>query len=305
MRAADDPTNPRLRGPYSGPMPTREELSRLGVLKGFPRGTSPEAIEEYYRQRLSEVGYGAPAPSSADPMISDAGPEFYAVWQELRSKYPTWTREQLFRAASAALQQRRSVDQDAYKRMVPEPQPPRPPQDTDPIRKLMDDARKQMDLQDRMREAQKQIQLEALQREAMRNGESVMWKDNRPFLPSQNSQAAEQVKAEQMQRQIADQQEAFRRQQAEADRLRKNRNPAFNPGMAQPIPPPSDGEPYGKAPGYGDWVGQPDGPSTADFRDQDADGIDDRRQLGPGQPAHRPRVGQIAKPGPEGIRYQF
>jgi hypothetical protein len=303
MRAADDPTNPRLRGPYSGPLPTPEELSRLGVLKGFPRGTSPEAIEEYYRQRLSEVGYGAPAPSAADPMIADASPEFYAAWRELRSKYPTWTREQLFQAASAALQRRRMAEQEEFKKYAPEPS--RPPQDTDPIRKLMEDARKQMDIQDRMRDAQKQIQLEALQREAMRNGEPVMWKDNKPFLPSQNPQAAEQAKADQVQKQIADQQEAFRRQQAEAARARKNRSPAFNPGMAQPIQPPSQGEQYGSASGYGDWVGQPEGPRPGDFRDQDGDGIDDRRQIGPGQPSHRHRAGQIARPGPDGRRFQF
>lgn len=277
IRAHDDPTNPRLAmpsGPYPGPLPSREELARLGVLRGFPRGTTPEYIESYYRQRLAELGYGAAQPGPVGPMIS----------------FAPGTPEDVRRAAEERVRRTGSLSPQA-------PPPPRPPQDTDPIRKLMEDARAQMDMQDRMREAQKQIQLEALQREAMRNGEPVMWKDNAPFLPSQNAAATEQVKDEQLKKQIADNQENYRKSQLTIDSSRKKQpqqaaprsphpdfvagsgpqfgavvswhnpqtgqrvqmpNPGYqpkpgtgwvkgslpDPGMAQPKEPPSQGEPY-------------------------------------------------------------
>jgi len=284
IRAYDDPTNPRLAmpsGPYSGPLPSQEELARLGVLRGFPRGTSPEYIESYYRQRLSELGYGAPSPGPAGPMIS----------------FAPGTPEEVRRAAEERVRNTGSLapQQTAV--------PPRPPQDTDPIRKLMEEARAQMDMQDRLREAQKQIQLEALQREAIRNGESVMWKDNKPFLPSQNAEAAKQVKDEQLKKQIADNQENYRKSQLAIKNYRKNQPPQaapqsphpdfvagggpqfgmvvnwHNPQTGQSVQMPNPG--YQPKPGTG-WVkGAPSTPGTAQPKEPPSQGEPYRP---PGQP---------------------
>lgn len=58
------------------------------------------------------------------------------------------------------------------------------------------------------------------------------------------------------------------------------------PGKAQPIQQPSQGSPY--APGYGGRVGGKSDFVTADFRDSDRDGVDDRYQSAPGQSPQRP-----------------
>ena len=55
-------------------------------------------------------------------------------------------------------------------------------------------------------------------------------------------------------------------------------SPGFRPGSPMNINLPST-----FAPGYGGSINNP-GPRTADFRDFDGDGIDDRDQIGPGQP---------------------
>lgn len=287
--------------PYAGQMPSQEELARIfGGLKGFAPGTSPQEIEKYYRQRLGEVGYYSPQPEVKPGNVQLHGDqpsedEFNAAVDALHAKYPTWTQPQLFNAATAVIRQRRQADQEAYKQYVPGPAAPArqaPPQDTDPIRKLIEDARQQMDLQDRLEEARKQVQMEALQRQAAKNNERVMYNGNQPFLPSQDPAAAERVRAEQRQKQIADNQAAFAKQQADAARnqQRPQAPGMFRPGMAQPIPPPSQGDPYvppgQKSPPWGQWIGQP-GFQTADFLDTDGDGIDDRKQAGPGKPRAR------------------
>ena len=48
-------------------------------------------------------------------------------------------------------------------------------------------------------------------------------------------------------------------------------------------------------PGYGGSVGQENQMRTADFRDSDRDGVDDRDQAGPGQPHWRGSAGQGQK----------
>ena len=88
------------------------------------------------------------------------------------------------------------------------------------------------------------------------------------------------------------------------------------PGQAQPIAPPSQGTPYQQPPSQPQYGTPPEFRGrgrTADWRDADRDGIDDRDQDGPGMPSYwgkpanpvaRPGQDRLTRPPLQGTPYQ-
>lgn len=283
------------------------------------------------RDWVSRSGW-SPLDEPDQPTLMDMGPDYAnqwnALWRQFRQQYPTWTRDQLRKAVHQTIMQNMGQGQREFEDRFGPKKPTLPVTPEDQLRQLIGDARQKMDLELKKQREMDKLRMEFGQKrdsqqqdqEVLNSGRKWRWNGTNYVYDDTNDMQAAQDEAKRLQLQdqnnhalkaMQQQQEAHRKKlpPRPAAGTQNSYLPIAKPGQAQPVQPPAQGT------RYGEWINDPEGTTrTADWRDSDGDGIDDRYQSGPGQPRALPPgvrpnpiggKGNLAPIGPRGERWMF